>query len=80
MLRTRGDAESRRRSVARNRRRRAARDLGENGLAAIGITGLMLAAMLLGAALVVILRLLAAHYRWSLPKSDYSADQTQSAR
>ena len=37
-------------------------------------------AMLLGAALVVILRLLAAHYRWSLPKSDYSADQTQSAR
>lgn len=32
-------------------------------------------AMLLGAALVVILRLLAAHYRWSLPKSDYSADQ-----
>lgn len=50
MLRTRGDAESRRRSVARNRRWRAARNLGENGLAAIGITGLMLAAMLLGAA------------------------------
>ena len=50
MLRTRGDAESRRRSMTRNRRRRAARDLGENGLAAVGITGLMLAAMLLGAA------------------------------
>lgn len=50
MLRTRGDAESRRRSMTRNRRRRAARDLGENGLAAVGITGLILAAMLLGAA------------------------------
>ena len=54
MLKTRGDAESRRRSVARNRRRRAARDLGENGLAAVGLTagmaGCALAAMLLGAA------------------------------
>lgn len=50
MLKTRGDAESRRRSMTRNRWRRAARDLGENGLAAVGITGLMLVAMLLGTA------------------------------
>ena len=37
-------------------------------------------AMLLGMGVVVLIRCLAAHYRWSLPKSDYSADQTQSAR
>ena len=38
------------------------------------------AAMLLGAAAVVVLRLLAAHFRWSLPKSDYEepAAQTKS--
>ena len=38
------------------------------------------AAMLFGAAAIVVLRLLAAYYRWSLPKSDYHDDtQTPTA-
>ena len=38
------------------------------------------AAMLFGAAAIVVLRLLAAYYHWSLPKSDYHDDtQTPTA-
>ena len=51
MLRTRGDAASRRRGAARNRRRRLARIVGTDALAAMGTAGLMLLAMLLGAAM-----------------------------
>ena len=38
------------------------------------------AAMLFGAAAIVVLRLLAAYYHWSLPKSDYHDDTADSHR